>query len=105
VLFHPARLARRFAGGERGRDGDIERPQARADWNSQARIGGIMGSLKKLTVACSEAGRVCPPRKYRRHFTFENGYAGIGHRQAIHRANSARTAAANRFRLIAAAVR
>ena len=65
----------------------------------------IMGSLKKLTAACSKPGRVCAFPKRHRHFIFEGDYACIRLRQAMHRANSARKAAASRFRLMAAAVR
>jgi hypothetical protein len=65
----------------------------------------IVGSLKKLTAACSKPGRVCAFPKRHRHFIFEGDYACIRLRQAMHRANSARKAAASRFRLMAAAVR
>jgi putative transposase len=65
----------------------------------------IVGSLNKLAGASSEAGRVCPPSNGNAILFFGNGYACMRYWQAIQRANSARIAAASRFRLIAAAVR
>lgn len=85
---HPARMFRTSRGAWLG---------AFLEWN--------VGSLKKLTAICSKPGRVCAFPKRHRNFIFEGDYACIRLRQAMHRANSARKAAASRFRLMAAAVR
>ena len=64
-----------------------------------------VGSLKKLTAVCSKPGRVCASPNGIAISFFEGDYACIRLRQAMQRANSARKAAASRFRLMAAAVR
>jgi transposase-like protein len=64
-----------------------------------------VGSLNKLTRASSKAGGVCPPSNGNAILLLRTGYACMRHWQAIQRANSARIAAASRFRLIAAAVK